>query len=91
MAWGHRLKKLTRRERIWCRTLGWGCSVATCDEAADYVSTYSYASGSGHAAHATRTFCAEHARAFAMRYCLAWPTPDGRVRIRFEPQRLRAA
>jgi hypothetical protein len=80
MAWGHRLKRLTKRERELCQTLGWGCGA--CDETVEYVSNYSYASTRGHTAHARRTLCPEHARLFAMRYCLAWPTQDARVRIR---------
>jgi hypothetical protein len=85
MAWGHRLKRLTKKERELCRSMGWGCGA--CDSAVEYVSNYSYASARGHAAHARRPMCADHARLFAMRYCLAWPTQDGRVRIRL----LRAA
>jgi hypothetical protein len=85
MAWGHRLKRLTKKERELCRSMGWGCGA--CDRVVDYVSNYSYTSARGHAAHARRPLCAEHARLYAMRYCLAWPTQDGRVRIRL----LRAA
>jgi hypothetical protein len=80
MAWGHRLKRLTKRERELCRSMGWGCGA--CDDAVEYVSNYSYTSARGHAAHARRPLCAEHARLFAMRYCLVWPTRDGRVRVK---------
>ncbi len=82
MAWGHRLKRLTKREQYLCRE--WGCGAASCQAALEYISTYAYVSARGHATHARRPFCAEHARQFAMRFCLAWPTRDGRVRIRFE-------
>jgi hypothetical protein len=85
MAWGHRLKRLTKKERELCRTMAWGCS--GCDRQVDYVSNHSYASAHGHAAHARRPLCAEHARLFAMRYCLAWPVQGSRVKIRL----LRAA
>jgi hypothetical protein len=85
MAWGHRLKRLTKRERELCVSMGWGCG--TCDEPVEYVSNYSYASVHGHAAHARRTMCPGHARVFAMRYGLAWPTQDSRVKVRL----LRAA
>jgi hypothetical protein len=88
MAWGHRLKRLTKRERELCRALGWGCGGAACDEGVEYLSNFSYASVHGHATHAKRALCAEHARQFAMKYCLAWPTRG--ARIRFEP-RSRAA
>ena len=89
MAWGHRLKRLTKRERELCRTLGWGCGGGgACEAGVEYVSNFSYASFRGHATHAKRPLCAEHARQFAMRYCLAWPTRG--ARIRFEP-RARAA
>jgi hypothetical protein len=79
MAWGHRLKRLTKRERELCRELGWGC--AACAGDVDYVSNYSYASVHGHAAHAKRPFCAAHARQFAMRHCLAWPARGARIRL----------
>jgi hypothetical protein len=85
MAWGHRLKRLTKKERELCRTRGWGC--ASCDDPVDYVSSYSYASGHGHAAHARRPMCGDHARVFAMRFGLAWPTQDRKVKVRL----LRAA
>lgn len=85
MAWGHRLKRLTKRERELCRSMGWGCGA--CDDGVEYVSSYSYTSAHGPAVHARRPLCAEHARLFAMRYCLAWPTQDGRVKVRL----LRAA
>jgi hypothetical protein len=85
MAWGHRIKRLTKKERELCRSMGWGCGA--CDAGVEYVSNYSYTSGRGHTAHARRPLCPEHARLYAMRYCLAWPTQAGRVRIRL----LRAA
>jgi len=80
MAWGHRLKRLTKRERELCRSMVWGCGA--CDNAVEYVSNYSYTSAYGHAAHARRPLCADHARQFAMRYCLVLPTQDGRVRVK---------
>jgi hypothetical protein len=85
MAWGHRLKRLTKKERALCKSMAWGCG--SCDESVEYISNYSYASARGHAAHARRPMCPTHARQFAMRYCLAWPTQGGRVKIRL----LRAA
>jgi hypothetical protein len=85
MAWGHRVKKLTKKERETCRTLGWGCG-GGCGKHADYLSNYSYASVHGHASHAKRPLCADHARQFAMRYVLPWPVRGGKVRIRFEPR-----
>jgi len=83
MAWGHRLKRLTRREREECSRLGWGCGAGGCAHPVEFISTYSYVSAHGHAAHARRPFCAAHGREFAMRHTLAWPTRDGRVRIRW--------
>jgi hypothetical protein len=85
MAWGHRLKRLTKRERQICQSMSWGCGA--CDAGVEYVSNYSYASIRGHTAHARRPLCPEHARQFAMRYGLAWPTQNGRVRAKL----LRAA
>jgi hypothetical protein len=85
MAWGHRLKRLTKKERELCRTRDWGCW--GCDVSVEYVSNYSYTSAHGHAAHARRPLCPSHARLFAMRYCLAWPPQVGKVKIRL----LRAA
>jgi hypothetical protein len=82
MAWGHRLKRLTKSEKGRCRAMEWGC--AGCGAAVEYVSNYSYASARGHAAHARRPMCADHARQFAMRHCLAWPSHLARVRVRIE-------
>ena len=35
MAWGHRLKRLTKRERDLCRSMGWGC--AGCRQNCEFV------------------------------------------------------
>jgi hypothetical protein len=63
MVWGHRLKRLTKRERELCQ---WGCGV--CDEPVEYLSDYDFDSRRGHAAQAHRPLCAEHARQFAVRF-----------------------
>jgi hypothetical protein len=91
MPWGHRLKKLTKREKDVCRLLEWSCGVASCHESVEYISTYSVASAHGHALHKKRPFCPPHARQFAMRNTLAWPTRDGKVRIRLPPLRALSA
>ena len=92
MAWGYRLKKLSRSEKSVCRSMGRACAAPGCGDGAAYISNYSYASVHGGATHAKRTFCADHARSFAMRHTLAWPTQDAKVRIRlFEAVRVRAA
>ena len=75
MSWGHRLKRLTKREIAECRTLGWGCGA--CDGTVAYVSDYCYASADGHAAQARRTLCAEHARVFAARLRLQAAGAEG--------------
>jgi hypothetical protein len=83
MAWGHRLKRLTKREKDLCRSIDWvGC--AGCGGNVQYLSNYSYASAGGHAAHARRPMCTRHARQFAMRHGLAWPARPTRVPIRIE-------
>jgi hypothetical protein len=82
MVWGHRLKRLTKREKDRCKSMGWGC--AGCGAEVEYVSNYSYNSNRGHAAHARRPMCGPHARQFAMRHCLAWPARVSRVRVRLE-------
>jgi hypothetical protein len=82
MAWGYRIKRLTKREKERCRSLGWGC--AGCGGGVEYISNYSYNSANGHAAHARRPMCTEHGRQFAMRHCLAWPARSNKVRIRLE-------
>jgi hypothetical protein len=79
MAWGHRLKRLTKREKDLCRSMALGC--AGCGEDVEYISNYAYASAHGHATHARRPMCATHARQFAMRHCLAWPA-KAKVRVR---------
>lgn len=84
MAWGHRLKRLTKKEQKLCRTLGWCCANRACKAAAEYMSNYSYRSAHGHVAHVRRPFCPAHARQYAMRYTLAWPTRDRQVKIRLD-------
>ena len=82
MAWGHRIKRLTKREKDLCRSMGLEC--AGCGAGVEYFSNYSYTSARGHAAHARRPMCIEHARQFAMRHCLAWPARMAGVRVRIE-------
>lgn len=91
MAWGYRLKKLTRREKTLCRSMGLDCGAPGCDTDAEYLSNYSYTSAHGSATHAKKCLCTEHARSFAMRHTLAWPTQDNKVKIRFDFDRARAA
>jgi hypothetical protein len=92
MAWGYRLKKLSRREKTVCRSLGRDCAAPGCGDDAEYISNYSYVSVHGTATHAKRTFCTDHARAFAMRHTLAWPAQAAKVHIRlFDVPRVRAA
>ena len=75
MAWGHRLKRLTKRERELCRARGWGCGGR--DEPVEYLSDYAFDSTRGHAAEAHRPLCAAHARQFAARYRLVEDRLDG--------------
>jgi hypothetical protein len=77
MGWGHRLERLTKRDRDLYRTLGWGC--CGCDEGVGYVSYYSCSSELGHAAAVRRPLCETHARDFAQRYGLLAQAPFRRA------------